>query len=243
MAFLPWDQAGPLLGLSGNTDAQKWYAQNSVPQPGEAIHNPVPVSTDPHSVQAGNGIHTGLIPVIVTSGTTDKINSGGSTVDFLSSVKASGWFQKILGAMFVLTLLCAVPAIAQQAAPIGPLGVLQFTQNNTAADTIALLPSQMVGLLVGTPTAGATYTTPTATQLCQLFPFVASSNASFFNWLFVVKNTSAGANTITMAGGTGVTLRGTGTIAQSAVRIFYVEVTGCSGTPAANLYSLMTGAF
>lgn len=163
----------------------------------------------------------------------------------IPNLNAQSWFQKVLGTLFLLTMFFAmsVPARAQQAAPIGPLGVLQFTQNNTAADTIALLPSQMVGLLVGTPTAGATYTTPTATQLCQLFPFVASSNASFFNWLFVVKNTSGGANTITMAGGTGVTLRGTGTIAQNAVRIFYVEITGCSGTPAANLYSLMTGAF
>lgn len=239
MAFLSWDQAAPLLGLSGNA-AQSWYQQNSKPQQGEAVHSPVPVSTDPQAVSAGNGIHTGLIPVI-----SNSQNTGGSSVNsVLSNIKASNWFQSVLTAVFMLVLLFSMSTLAiAQPAPLGPMGNLPFSQLNVATDTASLVPSQMVGLLVGTPTAGATYTTPTATQLCALFPFVGASNATSFSWLFVVKNTSAGANTITLAGGTGVTLSGTGTAAQNTVRLFMIEVRGCGGTPAALLYSLNTGSF
>jgi len=144
---------------------------------------------------------------------------------------------------FAVVLLCISAFFVHAQQPIGPYGNLPFTLNNTAADTAALVPAQMVGLLTGTPTAGATYTTPSATALCALFPFVGASNANSFTWDWYVKNTSAGANTITAAGGTGVTLRGTGTAAQNNLRHFKIELTTCTGTPAANLYSLETAAF
>jgi hypothetical protein len=151
--------------------------------------------------------------------------------------------NKTFGLAFAAVLLCMSAFFVHAQQPIGAYGNLPFTLNNTAADTAAMVPSQMVGLLTGTPTAGATYTTPTATALCALFPFVGASNSNSFVWDWYVKNTSGGANTITAAGGTGVTLRGTGTAAQNAVRHFKIELTTCTGTPAANLYSLETTAF
>ena len=89
--------------------------------------------------------------------------------------------------------LAMVPLPAQaQTAPIGPYGTLPWVAANTAIDTATLVPSKMYGILIGTPTAAASYTTPTATLLCGLFPFVGQSGSNF-NWDLVIKNTSAGA--------------------------------------------------
>jgi hypothetical protein len=101
----------------------------------------------------------------------------------------------------------------------------------------------MLGVLTGTPTAAANYTTPTAVQFCALFPFVATSNGTYdYDW--VLKNTSAGANTITMVAGAGVTLSGTGTAAQNTVRLFKISLNNCTaGSEAVRLWSLSTGTF
>lgn len=135
-------------------------------------------------------------------------------------------------------------AFAQQSQPIGPYGWLAWLTTNTATNTATISAQNMVGVLTGTPTAGATYTTDTATNLCALFPFVANQNVNNFGWDWTIKNTSAGANTITVAGGTGVTLIGTGTAAQNNLRHFKVVLTNCTaGSQAANLFSLETAAF
>jgi hypothetical protein len=133
---------------------------------------------------------------------------------------------------------------AQQTQPIGPYGFIPWVAN-TAGDTATIKAYQLTGLLVGTPTAAATYTTDTATNLCSLFPFVGSQNASNWGWDLYLKNTSGGAFTITMAAGAGVTLVGTGTAAQNNLRHFKVVLTCCppNATAAASLYSLETSAF
>ena len=52
----------------------------------------------------------------------------------------------------------------------------------------------------------------------------------------LIRNTSAGANTITLAGGTGVTISGTATVAQNINRRFLGYVTGVT-TPAITFYN------
>lgn len=151
--------------------------------------------------------------------------------------------KKILAS--VLFLVFAGIATAQQTMPLqrSVSGQVPFRSGNTAADTASLTPGQMSSLLTGTPTAAANYTTPTATQLCQLFPFVGSS-ATNLHWDWWIKNTSAGANTITVVGGTGVTITGTATVTQNNIKHFMVVLDNCvSGSQAAHVFSLGTSAF
>jgi len=144
---------------------------------------------------------------------------------------------------FVLMLVMAAGAFAQM--PLGLYGQIPFRTGNTAADTATLVSGQMSGLLTGTPTAAANYTTPTATQLCALFPFVKSGANTGFWWDMWVKNTSAGANTITVVAGSGVTVVGTATIAQNALKHFRIVLNQCGPTvtPAAQVISLGTSTF
>jgi hypothetical protein len=142
--------------------------------------------------------------------------------------------------LFFALILTIVPVLAQTIQQ-GPYG--SFFRVSTAAGGaggVTLTVDQMVGLLIGTPTAGSTYTTPTATALCNAFPAVinAGNPSSFGLELFVV-NTAGGADTITMAGGTGVTATGTLTIPQNDVKHFVLYPTSCvSGSQAWTLYSV-----
>jgi hypothetical protein len=117
-----------------------------------------------------------------------------------------------------------------------------MTLPTTAIDTATITSSQVLGgLITGTPTAAAAYTLPTAALLqaaLQSFcvPFIGQS------FEFTVKNTSAGANTITVAIGTGGTAVGTMTIAQNSCKRFKVVLTAVD-SPAYSLYSLGTVVF
>lgn len=88
----------------------------------------------------------------------------------------------------------------------------------TATVTAAQL---LTKVLDGTPVAAATYTLPTAALLVAAIPG-ARVGDSFH---FVVNNKSAGANTITVAAGTGVTANGTLTVAKDVIRMFLVIIT------------------
>jgi len=113
-------------------------------------------------------------------------------------------------------------------AGLGPaaLGLnIEGVNATTAADTATLTAAQILGgLITGTPTAAANYTTPTAALLIAALQAlgVPYLNESFE---FSIKNTSAGANTITVVGGTGVTIVGTATIAQNNIKRFRLIIT------------------
>lgn len=133
---------------------------------------------------------------------------------------------------------------AQSGYPLGPYGTVSWNGIAVLPTTTATLtPNQMVGLGAGALSGAATYTTPSATALCSLWPFVGSSNAASFNWDWFVRDTAAGSNSITVAAGSGVTVSGTATVAQNNIKHFKVNVTGCGGTPAAVVYSLGTSVF
>jgi hypothetical protein len=100
----------------------------------------------------------------------------------------------------------------------------------------------IAGIMTDSCAAGCTLTTDTAANLCSLTPVngLTSTNNFYTDWY--VKAT--GASTATLAGGTGVTLVGTGTAASAAVRHFRFQFVNCgSGTAAINLVSLETTAF
>jgi len=91
-------------------------------------------------------------------------------------------------------------------------------------------------IIRGVPTAAATYTTATAEDIVAAIGGDCAVGTTF---MLVVLNASAGANTITIAGGTDVTVSGVATIAQNASKVFLGRVTNVTaGSEAITLYGL-----
>ena len=99
----------------------------------------------------------------------------------------------------------------------------QTAVTNTATITAAQL---ITGVLDGTPTAGATYTLPTAALLVAGI-YNVQVGSSFF---FAVNNKAGDAYTITVAAGTGGTGDGTLTVAQNVIRLFLVIITNVTSS-------------
>jgi hypothetical protein len=105
----------------------------------------------------------------------------------------------------------------------------------TATATLSATNSFNV-IVRGVPTAAATYTTATAAQIVAAIGGDCAVGTTF---MVVVLNASAGNYTITVAGGTDVTVSGVATVAQNASKIFLGRVTNVtSGTEAITLYGL-----
>lgn len=104
--------------------------------------------------------------------------------------------------------------------------IYEKTTQTALTDTATVTAAQLLTkVLDGTPTAAATYTLPTAALLVA-----AVSNCQVgTSFVFVVNNKSAGANTITVAAGSGGTSDGTLTIAQNVIRTFLVIITNVTG--------------
>ncbi len=91
-------------------------------------------------------------------------------------------------------------------------------------------------IIRGVPTAAATYTTATAAAIVAAIGGDCAVGTTF---KVVVLNASAGANTITIAGGTDVTVSGVATVAQNASKVFLGRVTNVTaGSEAITLYGL-----
>ena len=104
-------------------------------------------------------------------------------------------------------------------------------------DTATLSAANSYNAIVrGVPTAAATYTTATAAAIVAAIGGDCAVGTTF---MMVVLNASAGANTITVAGGTDVTVSGVATVAQNASKVFLGRVTNVtSGSEAITLYGL-----
>lgn len=146
-------------------------------------------------------------------------------------------FRTVLSFVCLSFFFAAICLSQNQLRP-GPYGTVFHL--STATDTATLTTNQIVGVLTGTPTAAANYTTPTAANICAALPRFGLSSAGtntndMVHWF--IKNTSGGANTITLVAGSGVTIVGTATIAQNVVRHYLVVPTACpnpaTGTPTA----------
>lgn len=94
---------------------------------------------------------------------------------------------------------------------------------DTATVTIAQL---LTKVLDGTPTAAATYTLPTAALLVA---GITNCKVGDSFW-FCINNKSGGANTITVAGGSGGTADGTLTVDQNIIRQFLIIVTNVTAS-------------
>ena len=117
--------------------------------------------------------------------------------------------------------------------PVGLIpGTMSFAEP-TATATLSTANSYNV-LIRGVPTAAATYTTATAAAILAALGSDATVGTTF---QAVVINASAGANTITFAGGSGVTVSGVATVAQNASKVFIGRVTDVA-TPAITYYGL-----
>jgi len=103
--------------------------------------------------------------------------------------------------------------------------------------TATLTAAQSYNSIVrGVPTAAATYTTATAAAVVAAIGGDCAIGTSF---RVVVINASAGANTITVAGGSGVTVSGVATVVQNASKEFIGYVAAVeSGSEAITLYGL-----
>lgn len=103
--------------------------------------------------------------------------------------------------------------------------------------------NQLFGQLVSTGTAAYTGTTDTAANICAMLP-VNGQAAPQYGWLWQVLNTSGSADTITLAGGTGVTLNSTSlTVPQNDFKLFWMQATNCSaGNQAIKGYAIGAAA-
>jgi hypothetical protein len=150
----------------------------------------------------------------------------------------------------ILLMTSFILAVAMAGAQTMPLervvGIPARTGNSTclgASGTVAMTPTQVSALSVTGQSGALTCTTPTATQLCALFPFVGGSAANF-HWDSYLIN--AGTGTVTVGLGTGVTnpLTGTLTVAAGSVKHFLYVLTNCvAGSQAAQIISLGTSVF
>ena len=105
----------------------------------------------------------------------------------------------------------------------------------TATATLSTANSYNV-IIRGVPTAAATYTTATAAAVVAAIGGDCAIGTTF---MVVVINASAGAYTITIAGGTSVTVSGVATVAQNASKVFLGRVTAVTaGSEAITLYGL-----
>ena len=105
----------------------------------------------------------------------------------------------------------------------------------TATATLSAANSYNV-IIRGVPAAAATYTTATAADIVAA---IGSDCAVGTTFMVVVLNASAGANTITVAGGTDVTVSGVATVAQNASKVFLGRVSNVTaGSEAITLYGL-----
>lgn len=101
----------------------------------------------------------------------------------------------------------------------------------TTAGPVTLTPAQFVnGAWIRDPNgAGRSDTTPTAWDVIKSLPNPKIDE----RFEFFVRNTADAAETITLVGGTGVTITGTATIAQNATCLFYGYIKGVTQATAA----------
>jgi hypothetical protein len=119
-----------------------------------------------------------------------------------------------------------------------PGGLLPGTSTlASVTNTATLTAAQSYNSIVrGIPTSTATYTTDTAANIISAIGGDCAVGTSF---RVVVLNAAATAITITFAGGTGVTVSGVATVAQSASKEFIGYVANVTaGSQAITLYGL-----
>ena len=121
----------------------------------------------------------------------------------------------------------------------GRFGELFAVATITTAGAVTLTAAQLLGgVILRDPNGSArTDTTPTATLLRDAMGYELVDNLGF---MFLYRNDADAAETITLAGGTGVTISGTATIAQNNSKLFLALLTDKAPTPTFVIYSIGT---
>ena len=212
------------FGDSGGATSTSYYVQAVFPDGlVSPIAGPATVTT-PAALSAGNIVQVLWAPVPGAVGYNVFKNTTGVTP---VGAGAFGMIMKTPNPSFTdrgqASLTVTVP-------------VAKLT-NTTAIDTATLTLAQTLNaLLIGTPTAAAAYTTPTAAAiLLALGDFIIGQVAG----ILTIRNTSAGAFTITLTGGASVTIVGTATVVQNFTRSYYIVPTSAT---AVSFISLETAA-
>jgi len=118
----------------------------------------------------------------------------------------------------------------------GAIASKTIITSKTSGATVTYTAAEMVGGMISDANTEANAaTTPTATQLIAAIPNAAIGSS----FLFILKNASAGAYTITLTAGVDITITGTATVAQNNTKIFLVVVTSVT-SHTATIYSLGT---
>jgi hypothetical protein len=142
----------------------------------------------------------------------------GVTVSGVTSVPPGEWVEYLVAYSAAAT----VTMVGMAMGPINALPPSKFSQNTTAGATTAavgdLTGANSVNLQI-TAVGAANYTTRTAAQMIADMPNVLIG----FSWEITIQNTSGG--TVTVVGGTGVTVTGTATIANATARKFVATYT------------------
>lgn len=121
-----------------------------------------------------------------------------------------------------------------------PQNLLKTTVTTDAtADANTWTAAELIGgMMLRDPAGGArTDVTPTAAEIVAALPNCVVGSSFYF----VIRNTADAAETITLSGGTNVTISGTATIAQNNSKLFLAVVTNAtSGSEAVTVYSIGT---
>jgi len=113
-------------------------------------------------------------------------------------------------------------------------GMVKQMTVTTQVGTVTLTAAEILGGFIdGTPTGAATYTLPTAALMAAALNQSGIGNA----FEFTIKNSAAGAHTITVAAGANGTGKGTLTIAQNNSKRFLLIMTAAATY---DVYSLGT---
>ena len=119
----------------------------------------------------------------------------------------------------------------------GNFAIKRTVTTNTTASNQTYTAAQIAGGIMLRDPNGSARTDTTDTAANILSQFLGAKVGSSF--IFFVRNNAAAAQTITVAGGTGVTLSGTGTIVQNNTKLFIGVFTNVdTGTEALTLYSV-----
>lgn len=172
-----------------------------------------------------------LIKGTTTSSAVNELNVTNAAASGTPVLSTSGGDTNIgmqIGAKGAGSVNVTVPFLSKKtAATITTAGAGTYTADQ-----------MLGGIILRDPTgASRTDTTNTAAQLVAACPGVAVGST----FELLVRNTADAAETITVAGGTGVTISGTATIAQNNSKLFYGVFTNITGSSeAVTLYSVGT---
>lgn len=202
------------FGNSGGATATSWFVQAIYPGGRSPVAGPVTL-TIPATLDSNNKVligweHSpGAIGYDVLKNLTGTVPSGIVTALLVPGRTSNSYTDE--GRALVAVNVMASDLNLQ-----------------TATDTATLTAAQMLGnpaVLTGTPTAAAAYTTPTAALLIAGMPGAVPAQSSY---TLIIRNTSGGANTITLTAGSGVTITGTATIAQNITRTYIITPTSAT---------------